>query len=320
MNKFFKVEKIGKIFNVTDFEIFGQKAIYAKSPQTVVFDDFVRIYFSTCIKDNNKFLSKVAYVDMSLDLKKIIKISSEEVIPLGELGCFDEHGIFPFNVFKNKDEIWAYTTGWSRRKSVSVETSIGFAKSTNGGNTFIKTGLGPVLTSSLNEPFLVLDGFVKKYNGIYHMWYIFGTKWIKKNDLVERVYKIAHATSLNGISWKKEEGISIIPSILENECQALPTVTKVGNDYYMFFCYRNAFDFRKGSENSYKIGCAKSTDLKNWTRINNDILKSVKSSWDNEMQCYPHIFKINNEFYLLYNGNEFGKYGFGAMKIIWNQI
>jgi hypothetical protein len=29
------------------------------------------------------------------------------------------------------------------------------------------------------------------------------------------------------------------------------------------------------------------------------------------MLCYPHAFECRGKVYLLYNGNEFGRYGFG---------
>ena len=34
--------------------------------------------------------------------------------------------------------------------------------------------------------------------------------------------------------------------------------------------------------------------------------------WDQNMQCYPHISECDGRTFLLYNGNEFGRFGFGA--------
>ena len=34
--------------------------------------------------------------------------------------------------------------------------------------------------------------------------------------------------------------------------------------------------------------------------------------WDSDMQCYPHLFRCDGKVYLLYNGNEFGRHGFGV--------
>jgi hypothetical protein len=31
--------------------------------------------------------------------------------------------------------------------------------------------------------------------------------------------------------------------------------------------------------------------------------------------CYPHIFQCDEKVYLLYNGNEFGKKGFGIAEL-----
>jgi hypothetical protein len=237
----------------------------------------------------------------------------------GKLGCFDEHGIFPMNVLRVGDKIFGYTNGWTRRVSVSVETGIGFAISHDQGQTFQRVGNGPVLSASLKEPVLVGDPFVQKYDGVFHMWYLFGLGWKKYSDTTppDRIYKIAHATSYDGLNWVKDEGIKIIPDKLnEDECQALPTVIFHRNTYHMYFCYRSSVDFRKNRENGYRIGYAYSNDLKNWTRA--DELAGItvsKDEWDSDMQCYPHIFSLNNKVYLLYNGNEFGKYGFGIAEL-----
>ncbi len=309
-------KKLGKIFDPTDHILPNNCKEFAQSPQTLVFDDFVRIYFSTRERDHitGKFLSHIAFADMDTKFKKIIRTSTETVIPLGDLGTFDEHGIFPINVVRHKEKILAYTCGWSRRVSVSVETSTGLAYSDDKGLTFKKAGNGPILTSSLHEPFLVGDSFVQVYNDSFHMWYIYGVRWVDNNEEEPaRVYKIGHAVSNDGINWAKEEAKQIIPDVLnENECQALPTVIYHNNQYHMYFCFREAIGFRKNKERGYRLGYAYSDDLQNWVR--DDHNKGIDLSadgWDSDMQCYPHIFKCENKVYLVYNGNEFGRYGFG---------
>ena len=313
--------KKGLIFNPAMYKLPAGCNEFAQSPQTLVLDDIVRIYFSTRKKDSNtgKYLSHIAFADFDTDLTRVIKVSSENVIELGELGSFDEHGIFPINILKYDNKIWAYTCGWSRRVSVSVETSTGLAVSNDNGITFKKMGTGPVLTSSLHEPFLVGDSFVQVYDGVFHMWYIFGQRWkdATAKEPAARVYKIAHATSPDGINWIKEEGKQIIADVLnEDECQALPTVIKIADRYHMFFCFRQATDFRTNSARGYRLGYAWSDDLQNWTRDDgNSGISLSDSGWDSEMMCYPHIFQVAGKVYLLYNGNEFGKQGFGLAEL-----
>lgn len=316
-----KLTKLGKIFDPTQHTLPNDCIQFAQSPQALVFDDFVRIYFSTRAVDkaNGKYLSHIAFVDMRKNLREIIRVSDKTVIPLGGLGCFDEHGIFPMNVLRHGDRIYGYTCGWSRRVSVSVDTGIGLAVSRDDGLTFQRMGEGPVLGASLHEPCLVGDGFVKVIGGTFHMWYIFGTGWKRyaPGTSADRTYKIGHAVSKDGINWVKEEARQIIRDRLgADESQALPTVVEIAGRHHMFFCYRESFDFRTTKDRGYRIGHAYSDDLSNWTRDDeNPLLDASPGDWDAEMQCYPHAFECDGKFYLLYNGNEFGRDGFGLAEL-----
>lgn len=312
-----KWRKLGKIFDPTEHQLPENCKEFAQSPQTLVFDDYVRVYFSTRSRDaSGKFLSHVAFVDMTKDLSSILRVSPRSAIPLGELGAFDEHGIFPMNVIRRNGVIYAYTCGWSRRVSVSVETGVGLAVSHDEGESFRRVGAGPVLTSSPNEPFLVGDAFVFEVGELLHMWYIFGTEWKRyaSDAPPDRTYKIGHAVSSDGIAWSKEEGRRIIADRLGHaESQALPTVVEIDGRYHMFFCYRQSFDFRANRDRGYRIGHAYSDDLQSWTRADDELLLDVSpDGWDSDMVCYPHVFRCAGKVYLLYNGNQFGRYGFGA--------
>ncbi len=315
-----KWNKLGKIFDPENYFLPNNCKEYAQSPQTLVFDDFVRIYFSTRSKDLNtgKFLSHISFVDMNKQFE-VINVADKPVISLGNLGCFDEHGIFPINVLRDGDKIIAYTCGWSRRVSVSVETSTGIAFSSDNGLTFNKTGDGPIFSSSVNEPFLVGDSFVSKFENAYHMWYIFGERWMTntEDNSPARVYKIAHAVSSDGVNWARDSKKIITDVIDENECQALPTVLFHNNLYHMYFCFRNATGFRHDRTKAYRLGYAYSKDLINWTRDDSNAGIDVSiGEWDGDMMCYPHIFSWNNNVYLLYNGNEFGRSGFGLAILV----
>jgi sucrose-6-phosphate hydrolase SacC (GH32 family) len=307
-----KWTKLGKIFDPTEHNLTHNCHKFSQSPQTLVMSDRVRVYFSTREKDSvGKYLSHIAFVDFDKSLKRIINISKHTIIELGGLGCFDEHGIFPINVVRDSDRVLAYTTGWNRKVSVSADASIGLAISRDNGMTFQKYGTGPVLAASLNEPFLIGDAFVILYDGLYHMWYIYGKKWKKfvESDPPDRVYKIAHATSTDGITWQRDGRQIIADRLNANECQALPTVICHNGTYHMYFCYRQAHGFRTESNAAYRLGYAYSSDLINWVR--DDALAGIDVS-DSQMQCYPHLFRCDDRIYLLYNGNHFGRDGFGA--------
>lgn len=315
-----QIRRMGKLFDPRDYASIEGSVGYAQSPQALVLEDRLRIYFSTrVVDDSGKFVSHVAYVDLSKDLREVLGVSQHEVISQGELGCFDEHGIFPFHVMAVDDLVYAYTNGWSRRASVSVETGIGLAVSRDSGETFHRLGPGPIVTASLNEPFLVGDAFVRRYQSMFNMWYIFGKEWkcLPTDPTPERIYKIAHATSGDGINWNIGHGRQLIPDVLgPDESQALPTVIKQSGTYHMFFCFRESFNFRAGEGRGYRLGYATSEDLVSWQRRDEELkFQEPFEEWDSEMQCYPHVFVSDQRVFLLYNGNQFGRCGFGALEL-----
>lgn len=315
------VRKLGKVFDPSDHVLADDCKEFAQSPQTLEFDDFIRVYFCTRSVDHDgkTFRSHVSYADMEKDFSSVRRVAQKTVLPAGDLGTFDEHGIFPINVIRNKGQVWGYTCGWNRRVSVSVDTAVGLVVSDDDGETFARIGPGPILGPSLHEPFLVGDAFVIKSKGALQMWYMFGQRWKRETDTSQpdRVYKIGHAVSRDGINWTKEDGVQILPDRLgPDECQALPSVLHFGGRYHMVFCYRNVHGFRTDPSKGYRIGYAQSDDLVTWNRNDAALgFESEPGAWDSEMQCYPHLTLSSGEPYLLYNGNAFGRYGFGAAKL-----
>ena len=288
---------------------------FAQSPQALVFDDFVRIYFSTRSRDAGGYVSHIAYADVDKKLERVLRTAQRPALSAGALGAFDEHGIFPINVVRHDGRIHAFTCGWSRRVAVPVETAIGAATSTDNGDTFTRLGPGPVMAPAPNEPFLVGDPFVLIRDGRWHMWYIFGTRWMESpsDPGPARVYKIAHASSADGVDWQRDGRAIVADAIGDDECQALPTVFECDGRWHMYFCYRAATDFRANRDRGYRLGYAWSSDLREWTRDDRSAGIDVSpSGWDSDMLCYPHVFWCDGTAYMLYNGNAFGRDGFGV--------
>ena len=130
--------------------------------------------------------------------------------------------------------------------------------------------------------------------------------------MAERTYKIGHATSDDGVNWSKEEARQIVDDRLgADESQALPTVIRLGTRHHMFFCYRQSSDFRTNRHRGYRIGHAYSDDLVRWTREDDGTIEGTPGEWDSDMQCYPNVFEHQGRVHMLYNGNEFGRHGFG---------
>jgi hypothetical protein len=71
----------------------------------------------------------------------------------------------------------------------------------------------------------------------------------------------------------------------------------------MWYCYRGDY---------YRIGYAESDDGRHWTRLDEQAgIQVSESGWDAEAICYPSVFEAKGQRYMLYNGNRYGRSGFG---------
>ena len=315
----FKWKKMGRVFNPLEIKDRAWLAAFAQAPAVLIFDDYIRVYFSCRppADENGQYVSYSAYVDLDRkDLYKILSVSESPILPLGGLGSFDEFGTYPVSVIRHTDEIRAYYAGWTRCESVPFNVAIGMATSKNEGKTFDKIGDGPILSYSIDEPFILSGPKIRHFNDQYYLFYIAGKKWIMDNGKPEPVYTIRMAVSADGMNWVKHNKDLIAPKIEENEAQASPDVFFYQGKYHMFFCYRHSVNYR-GKENGYRIGYASSTDLITWQRDDNraGIDISEGDQWDSEMISYPHVFELDGELYMFYLGNQVGKYGFGLAKL-----
>ncbi len=314
----FKWVKQGRIFNPAEITNRAWMNEFAQAPSTLLFDDFVRVYFSCRppADKNGQYVSYSGFVDLDRKyLHNIIRVSEEPILRLGELGNFDEFGTYPVSVARHENEVRAYYGGWTRCESVPFNVAIGLGISQDDGVTFEKMGSGPILSYSLNEPFVISGPKIRRFNDQWYLFYIAGKKWIMADGRPEPVYKIRMAVSDDGIQWQKLDKDLVETKIEADEAQASPDVFFHEGKYHMFFCYRYSTNYR-GKKNGYRIGYASSYDLENWTRDDTRAgIDISEDGWDAEMISYPHVFKMDNDIYMLYLGNQVGRFGFGLAKL-----
>ena len=313
-----KWKKLGQIFSpqkVNDGIEREWMKEFSQCTSTLVFEDFVRIYFSCRpYKDQGgQAKSYTAFIDVDRkDLSKILRVAENPVLSLGKLGAFDEFAVYPSSVLREGDKVYLYYAGWNRMRSVPFNTSIGMAVSNDGGTSFERMGDGPILGPSLSEPFVISGPKIRKFEGKYFLFYLAGTEWVMHNGSPEIIYKNKMAISDDGVNWTRMNRNIIEDKIDHLECQAGPDVFFYKEKYHMYFVYRHGVDFRSAPGRGYKIGYAHSDDLINWTRDDeNSGIEYSEEGWDSTMHHYPHVFELDGSHYMVYNGNEFGKYGFG---------
>ena len=301
-------EKQGQIFNVDGKYEWNRS--HAQVPVVDVLDDRLRIYYAT---RNELGKSNISYIEVSKDNpKKIIYEHNSPLFAFGNLGAFDDSGIMPSCIINAGKKKYLYYIGWTTKQSVPFQNAVGLAISEDAGKTFKKFSEGPVISINHVEPYFSGTSFVMTEHNLYKMWYLSCIGWHKFNDKPEPIYNIKYSESKDGINWKQTGKVAI--DLLNDEGGIVSAaVIKLNGVYKMWFGKRKKADYRTNIRNSYRIGFAESFDGINWERKDHSAGIDVSNEgWDSEMISYPYIVKLNlQEYYMFYNGNGFGKTGFG---------
>jgi predicted GH43/DUF377 family glycosyl hydrolase len=294
-------EKIGLIFRPTSKREW--MLTHASLPVAVSTRDcFYRVYFSARDGQNR---SHVGYVELDIrQPTEILSVSDKPVLTPGPLGRFDDHGVYAASIVEQNGTHFMYYIGWNPgARGPLFYSSIGLAVSDDGGKTFRKTSVAPILARSEHDPCLVTSPFVMIENGIWRMWYVSGFKWEEEKDGLHSYYHIKYAESKDGVEWQRN-GLVCIDLQGRERNIARPCVIKEGGVYKMWYSYN------KGQ--GYRIGYAESPDGYKWMRKDAEAGIDISpTGWDSKAMAYPGVFIHEGKKYMLYNGNEYGREGFG---------
>lgn len=297
-------KKLGKIFEVN--KNFDWMYSYSSVPFAEnVKDDEFKIYFSS---RNNHNESSIGYIIVNINnFNEILEISKNPILTMGDLGTYDDSGTMGCCILNKENKKYLYYIGWNLGVTVPFRNSIGIAISEDNGNTFIKAFEGPIIDRTKDEPHFTASNCVIEDNGLYKMWYLSCTGWKKQNNKLVHNYHIKYAESNDGINWNREGIVAIDYKDEYEYAISVPRVIKENGIYKMWFSSRGTKEI-----STYRIKYAESLDGINWKRKDEEVgIDISKDGWDSEMICYPFIFDHKGKRYMLYNGNDYGKTGFG---------
>ena len=273
----------------------------------------LRIYFGTRDSQNRTLTT---YLDVNPDNpSEVLYIHNKPVLELGEIGYFDDCGVMPSYILDYNNKKYLYYLGWNISSTVRYRVSNGLAISEDNGETFKRYSVGPIMDRTIIDPISLSTQSVMIDDGIWKMWYMSYLKWIIVDSITEPVYTIKYAESDDGINWNCLNKICIFQKS-DTEAIARPFVVKEDGIFKMWYSYRKSEHYRKNINQSYRIGYAESVNGTDWLRKDEDSGIDVsESGWDSEMIAYPCIYRHNNRTYLIYNGNGFGRSGFGYAEL-----
>lgn len=264
-----------------------------------------RVYFASRDSQNR---SHIGFVEFDIGAPtNILRLSSAPVLAPGPLGCFDDHGTYAASIVSHEHDLLMYYIGWSPgARAPLFYSSIGLARSADGGENFSKMFAAPVMARSEFDPCLVTSPCVIIDEGRWRMWYVSGFKWEEAADGLHSYYHIKYAESADGVRWERK-GLVCIDLRPGERNIARPCVVKDGDKYRMWYSYNGG--------QGYRIGYAESQDGYAWARLDGEAGIDVSpSGWDSDAMAYPNVFTHEGTTYMIYNGNGFGRDGFGLAR------
>ena len=271
----------------------------------IISNNKVRVFFATRDKNHH---SHIGFVDLLINGKEVSmeQVSKKPVLSPGSIGFFDEHGVYPSCIIRDSNRWLMFYVGWNKGAEPPMfYASIGVAAS-NDSKVFQRLSCAPFLSRSPFDPWMVTSPTIFTHSNRCLMAYTSGLGWIRCEDgSLQSLYHIKLAEKGESLlDWKRNGLIAI--NLSDNETNiARPTVTEVKNGVLgMWFSYVSK------NIGKYRIGCAESLNGIEWLR--NDSASGISEipEFANEMMCYPSVFQLSGERWLLVNGNGNGKEGF----------
>lgn len=262
--------------------------------------DIFKIYFSSRDELNRSFTHYLV-VDITQP-NQVLELSMNPILAPGELGAFDDSGSMATWLAYHKGKKFLYYIGWNLGITVPFRNALGLAISEL-NNKFVRYSKGPIVDRSIQEPYFCASCSVLPGDDCWRMWYLSCVSWQMIQRVPQHYYHIKYAESSDGIHWERRGRVAID---FKNESEyaiSRPSVIRDNDLWKMWYSYRGK---------SYRIGYAESENGLDWKRLDSEVGIDVSlTGWDSEMIEYPFIFDHQDQRYMLYNGNGFGKSGFG---------
>lgn len=275
---------------------------HAANPLPLLLEgDVYRIFYSGRDIHNR---SSVGAVDIDILKKSIVNDYANPLFTHGPKGSFYSDGVSIGNCYEADGKRYLLFMGWQSEPDRHWRGDIGRLIVRSDFSLELDR-IDPFMGSDSDDPVSLSYPWVIKENKFtYSMWYGSTIDWDAGNG--EMTHVIKYATSRDGHNWARQ-GLSVPYKLGIAQAFSRPTVVRDGeSDYKMWFSYRS------GRGQSYRIGYATSLNGKTWDL---DLMGSGIDvsliGWDSEMIEYPYVFDHKGERYMLYNGNQFGKTGFG---------
>ncbi len=298
-------KKLGLLYAPTGRVRHPKLASHAANPLPVPLHGSVyRVFYSARDADNR---SSVGAVDIDVVRMRIVHDHEEPFFTHGPPGSFYVDGVSIGNCYEVAGTRYMLFMGWQNQPGGHWRGDIGRLRVTPGLSLELDLeqpllGADAVDPISLSYPWVMPDR-----DGGYCMWYGSTLSWDGGNG--EMVHVIHGARSTDGHAWQRL-GLAVPWQLGVAQAFSRPTVITNADGHMDMW-----FSFRSGDGRSYRIGRASRAPGQDWElRLDAAGIDVSASGWDAEMIEYPFVFEACGQRFMLYNGNGYGRSGFGLAR------
>ena len=278
---------------------------HAMLPTPFVLPDRIRVLFASCDAD---LRGRVFRVDLSRDdPRQIIERDPMPVLDLGAAGAFDADGVNPSQIVARDGKLFLYYIGWQRiSPEIPYRLLAGLAVSDDFGCSFQRISASPILPPIEGEELFRTAPHVFRHTKGWGMLYIGGAEFFA-GAVGKRLptYSLCHSVSPDGVQWHGHAARPLLqPDRSRGEIGfGRPVVWHDEHGPVLMLSVRTETGYRLVT---YDGGCAPDR----WAAV----LEATSEAWDAAMTCFGAPCRVGEVEYLFYNGNQFGRSGFGVAR------
>ena len=293
--------KLGLVYSLPKGGLHENMRTHTANPLPVHLEgNLYRIFFNARDSRNR---SSVGAVDFDLINRKVVCEHKTPFFNAGPKGSFYEDGLSIGCCYEagNGQRLIPFM-GWRNPTDRHWYGEVGCLILNDNATLSLESEM-PLLALDDEDPVSISYPWViQRFSGAYRMYYGSTVTWDAGNG--EMLHTIKSASSSDGLTWRKE-GLAVPYEVGVAQAFSRPTVLEIASGRLLMW-----YSCRSGTGEAYRIGCAESADGETWKRVSSGIDVSAEG-WDSEMVEYPCVFRHEEKYYLLYNGNGYGKTGIG---------
>lgn len=279
---------------------------HAMLPTPLILEDRVRVFFSSCDTDMR---GRIFSVDLEpAPPYRVITTNIKPALDLGAAGCFDQDGVNPTQVFMHRGVLTMLYVGWQRVDATTPYRLFTGMAVSDDGLFFRRVSEQPFLGPTREDTLFRTGAFMRPHGDGWMVIYIGGGEFVDgANGKKLPNYSLKMMTSSDGADWAGPETILLKPDRERSEIgfgrPALFSTADAGE--LLFISVRTPL----GYEQLAGPFAANAIDRNQLTAI---LPPHDRGPWENEMTCFGTPCLVGGSELLFYNGNGFGRSGFGV--------